>query len=207
MKRHLNRPLVVLLSIVLAVTLTPFAAEGEKAKSQEKTKKGSDIARATGGKKVDKKKADDAPIVFTNADLKSTPKKAATDDPSSETATPTTPTTPPPTTPTTKQPAAPGLPDPLAAMKAKKAADAERQQQIAAAEEAVVAAEQKITGLEKRLLATRNPYLPRPDAPDGDETWNAADGQERVRRTQKSLEDARTELVEARKALAESRSK
>lgn len=201
---RLAAPLACLLMFVLLVTGAPLLAGDADPKSSKTDKpaaaKKSEIAGATGGK-ASKQDSDEEVLVFTNADLKKvTPKPSAT---------PETPGTPVagdrPLT--VQRPAGANAADPLKWMQEQKAAAAQRQQQVKEAEATVVEAEQKLADLEKRLLALRNPFLARPEKPKDDETWNEADGQERVRRTDKALEDARTELADAQKALAGARSR
>jgi hypothetical protein len=90
--------------------------------------------------------------------------------------------------------------DPVQAMEEEKKTAAERQAKIAAAEKAVADAEENLKQLESRLLATKNPYLPRPPmTPEEAKEVEGMDNAQRVDLNQKQIEDARA-AVEKRKA-------
>jgi len=74
----------------------------------------------------------------------------------------------------------------------------QRDKEIVEAETKVADARQRIADLEKRILATKNPLLARPAAPEeGADEWNKMSAPERVDRSKQDLEAARTQLAEA----------
>lgn len=104
------------------------------------------------------------------------------------------------------QPAQQGNVDPLRALEAEKRAAAAQQVRIATAEKELVKAEETLKEMEKRLLALKNPYLPRPVvSPEEKEAWKGLDNVERVKRTKEQLEGVRQELERAKNRLEELR--
>jgi hypothetical protein len=66
------------------------------------------------------------------------------------------------------------------------------------------AATAAVETLEKRLLAVRNPYRPRPQLPpDEAKAWEGLDGAQRAQRVEEQLAAARVELAAARKAVVD----
>jgi len=93
-------------------------------------------------------------------------------------------------------------PDPLAWLQKRQAAQQEHSVALAAAEAAVVAARQRVTDLEKQLLATRNPFSARPTLSDEEKEKRRTSGEtaaQRNKRNQESLDQAR-EAVKAAEA-------
>jgi hypothetical protein len=87
------------------------------------------------------------------------------------------------------------------------AARKEHEEKVAEAEKRVAAAKERIKDLEKRALEIKNPYLPRPKAPEeGAEEWERSNGPQRLKQTNDQLQAARDELAEAERELAELRS-
>ncbi len=69
---------------------------------------------------------------------------------------------------------------------------------MADAENQVMQARQRITDLEKRKLALKNPFLARPDEPEENaEQWQAMDGDQRVHQTEIEMQSARDALAQA----------
>lgn len=67
----------------------------------------------------------------------------------------------------------------------------------------VTAASARMEEPEKRLLAIRNPFLPRPALePEEAQAWEGLDGRERAERVERQLAEARTELAAAEQELA-----
>lgn len=96
--------------------------------------------------------------------------------------------------------------DPLKQLLDQQAKAAEHQKLILDAEGQVKAAQEKIADLEKRVLAIRNPLLPRPAAPEEKaEEWNRADGAARVDLSQEQLRMAREQLAASEAKLDELR--
>jgi hypothetical protein len=89
--------------------------------------------------------------------------------------------------------------------KAREEADRVR---LAAAEKAVEDAKTRVAELESRLLAVKNPFLPRPALPPEEAAaWEGLDGVARVKRVEEQLVAARGELERAERALAAIRSR
>ncbi len=85
----------------------------------------------------------------------------------------------------------------------REAARAEYAQSIADAELQVRQAQKRVSDLEQRQLAARNPLLPRPAAPEeGAEEWQAMNGAQRAARADEELRSAREALTEAEQELA-----
>ncbi len=100
-----------------------------------------------------------------------------------------------------------GESDPLTAMFAAEARKKEQAQKIAAGEQRVAAAKERLAQLKKRKLATRNPFLARPKAPDeGVEEWKAMNAEQRAKHADQEFATARTALSAAERELAELRS-
>jgi len=88
--------------------------------------------------------------------------------------------------------------DPLKQMLEQQGQAKQRDKDIVEATAKVSDAKQRITDLEKRILATKNPLLARPAPPEeGADEWNAMSAPERVDRSKQDLEAARTQLAEA----------
>jgi hypothetical protein len=80
----------------------------------------------------------------------------------------------------------------------------EHKQKVTEAVDRVAAAKERITDLEKRALAVKNPFLARPKAPEeGAEEWERGSGPQRLKQTENQLQAARDELAEAERELAE----
>jgi hypothetical protein len=74
--------------------------------------------------------------------------------------------------------------------------------QIAEAERTVAAAEGRVRALERRELAIKNPYLPRPEVPpEQAEAWKTMNGAERVQATEEEIKQAKKDVEDARAAL------
>lgn len=92
--------------------------------------------------------------------------------------------------------------DPLAALDEQRAAAAGRATAIAAAERDLAEKEALVVELDKRLLAVKNPLLPRPQLPpDEAEAWKTLDGVGRMRRVESQLATARADVESARSKL------
>lgn len=103
-------------------------------------------------------------------------------------------------------PADPAATDPLQWMEDRQAREEAERVRIAAAEKAVADARAHVAELEKRLLAVRNPFLPRPVLPPEEAAaWEGLDGAERAKRVEAQLGEARSELERAEKTLADLR--
>lgn len=103
--------------------------------------------------------------------------------------------------------AAAGPQDPAAWLAARQAKEKERQQQIDEAQSKVDGLRARIAELEKRALAVRNPFLPRPEVSDDDrKDWDAASATERASMTDAQLAEARKELEAAERELTAARS-
>jgi hypothetical protein len=101
-------------------------------------------------------------------------------------------------------PTAESAPVPAPKAEKKAAADpAAKQAAIEKLEKKITELRESIPALEKRALAIHNPLLAPPQPPDDDrESWDAADSQQRLERTQTELKDARESLEEAEAELA-----
>ncbi len=94
-------------------------------------------------------------------------------------------------------------PDPLRWMEDRKAREEAARVRLAAAEKAVEDAKARVVELENRLLAVKNPFLPRPALPPEEAAaWEGLDGVERAKRVEGQLAEARAELERAQQALA-----
>ncbi len=103
---------------------------------------------------------------------------------------------------------APAPPDPLQWMEDRKAREEADRVRLAAAEKAVEDAKTRVAELESRLLAVKNPFLPRPALPPEEAAaWEGLDGVARVKRVEEQLVAARGELERAERALAAIRSR
>jgi predicted nucleic acid-binding Zn-ribbon protein len=92
--------------------------------------------------------------------------------------------------------------DALQWMEKRKAQQADWQRQITEAEQKVSGLQLKIADLEKRIRATRNPLLARPEVPDEEkDDWASKSAPERVKLSQEQLDQAKTELAEAQREL------
>ena len=79
---------------------------------------------------------------------------------------------------------------------------------VEAAEQRVAAASARVVELEKRLLAIRNPFLPRPELPPEEaQAWEGLDGAQRAARVEQQLAEARDELAAAEDELMSLRAK
>ena len=88
------------------------------------------------------------------------------------------------------------------------AAPAEEPVRVEAAEQRVAAASARVVELEKRLLAIRNPFLPRPELPPEEaQAWEGLDGAQRAARVEQQLAEARDELAAAEDELMSLRAK
>lgn len=103
---------------------------------------------------------------------------------------------------------APAPPDPSQWLEDRQARDEAARQRRAAAEKAVEDAKARVAELESRLLAVKNPFLPRPVLPPEEAAaWEGLDGAARAKRVEEQLVEARAELDGAEKALAAFRSR
>lgn len=103
---------------------------------------------------------------------------------------------------------APAPPDPLQWMEDRKAREEAARVRLASAEQAVEDAKARVAELESRLLAVKNPFLPRPTLPPEEAAaWEGLDGVARAKRVEEQLVEARAELDRAEKALAALRSR
>lgn len=103
----------------------------------------------------------------------------------------------------TSPPSAPPLPDPLQEMERQRALRETLDLQRGRLEAKVASAKERVAELEKRLLAVRNPFLPRPQLPPEEEKiWASLDGAERARRVEGQIDEARRELEAAEAELA-----
>jgi hypothetical protein len=101
------------------------------------------------------------------------------------------------------EPAKESVPDPVSLMKEQQAQVEERNRLVAEAEKAVADARARVTQLEKRLLAMRNPFAARPEIPDEEKAdWNSLGTRERVEKSEEDLQQAREDLKAAEQALA-----
>jgi len=113
-------------------------------------------------------------------------------------------TEPRPETPTDK-PEAQAKPDPLAWLQQRQAAQQEHRLAVEEAEKALLAARQRVTDLERQVLATRNPFSARPTLSDEEKkqrSENRETAAERNERTRKMLEEAREAVRTAESELA-----
>lgn len=102
----------------------------------------------------------------------------------------------------------PAPPDPLQWMEDRKAREEADRVRLAAAEKAVEDAKTRVAELESRLLAVKNPFLPRPVLPPEEAAaWEGLDGVGRAKRVEEQLVEARADLDRAEKALAAIRSR
>lgn len=102
----------------------------------------------------------------------------------------------------------PAPPDPLQWMEDRKAREEAARVRLASAEKAVEDAKARVAELESRLLAVKNPFLPRPTLPPEEAAaWEGLDGVARAKRVEEQLVEARAELDRAEKALAALRSR
>lgn len=204
-----------LLCVALAVFLAPAAfAEEEKKEEKKAAEEAAEPAKSEAespAAAADAKKDCAEVEVFTNEDLErlfgrgeeTTPETGPEEgEPADGTARPE----PRPVEPVqgagTAQPA-----DPLQWMEERKTRQAERQEQIAAAEAAIGAARERIADLEQRIRATKNPYLARPQIPDDEKSdWDGMSAPERVAAAEQQLQEAREELRKAEEELARLRS-
>jgi hypothetical protein len=131
---------------------------------------------------------EDAPLSFSNDDLermygKVEPKPAPEAGPGAD--------------------AAPELPDPLAEVadwQAQRTAAGLRRDQARAS---VQALEAQVRDFEQRATAVRNPFLPRPAAPPGqEENWDELTATQRAARIDAELADLRQQLAKARQEAA-----
>jgi hypothetical protein len=92
--------------------------------------------------------------------------------------------------------------DPLAVMRQRKEMDEARAQAVAEAEKAVADARERVTQLEQRILALRNPYSARPQIPEDEKAdWDSMGTRERLEKSEEQLAQAREELEAAEKEL------
>ncbi len=93
--------------------------------------------------------------------------------------------------------------DPLGAIEEERAREADRNLRLAKAEREVAEAAARVKELEKRALAVRNPFLPRPELPPEEaEAWKGLSNEQRLERIEAALAEARKKLEEARARLA-----
>jgi len=150
---------------------------------------------AFGGEETEKRTGSDeqAPRVYTNADLV----KYA--EPGDEAG--------PPEQEPTRQEAVP-LPDPLEQIEAEEARRVSRLAQIQAAEAEVARLREEIGRLEKRGLAVRNPYLPRPElSKEEAKAWEGLSAVERLKRVEDQIAAAKDDLRLAEERLEAIRAK
>jgi len=94
--------------------------------------------------------------------------------------------------------------DPLKAMDDEDKQAAEQQQKITTATTALAAAEANLKNLEARLLATKNPYLPRPQLSEAEaKQREGMDNVARVDLNEKEIQDARAEIERLRAELGQ----
>jgi len=85
--------------------------------------------------------------------------------------------------------------DPLAEIADEQARERTRNLLIARLDGSIAEAEAKIADLERRILAIRNPFLPRPAVPpDQAAEWDALTPTQRIERTQAEIDDLRRRL-------------
>lgn len=138
---------------------------------------------------------DDPPKVYTNEDLErfaepgdATEPGASGGEGGGEAATP--------------------LPDPLREIESEEARRVSRLAQVQAAEAEVAGLREEVARLEKRALAVRNPYLPRPELPDDEaRAWEGLSGPERLKRVEGQLAVAADALRDAEARLDALRAK
>jgi hypothetical protein len=105
-------------------------------------------------------------------------------------------------------PEPPNQVDPLQWMADRAAREEARKVRIAEAEKALFDARERVGELEKRLLAVKNPFLPRPVLPpDEAKAWEGLSGAERAARVEAQLKEAREAVVETEATLAELKSR
>ena len=162
--------------LLVSAGLRASAAEPQKKKEEEE------------GSRQKKGQAGAGAVVYTNADLErlfGPPGPAPAEEAGS------------------KQETGAERADPLKLIEEEKQQASDRQAKIAAAEKAVADAEANVRDLEKRILAVRNPLLPRPKlSEEEEEAQKGMDGAERVKRSQEQLEQARKEVDRAKAELA-----
>lgn len=98
-------------------------------------------------------------------------------------------------------PAAPAAapPDPLKAIAVEEEVATRRATDLAAAEKDLAEKDARVAELEKRLLAVKNPFLPRPQLPPDEEAaWKGLDGVGRAKRVEEQLVTARADAAAAR---------
>lgn len=95
------------------------------------------------------------------------------------------------------------LPDPLQAMRDQAGRKRTLRALAADTRKEVAAAEAEVRRLEKRALAVKNPYMPRPEIrADEKEHWDSLDNRQRLQKTEQELAAARERLRSAREKLA-----
>ncbi len=190
------RPLSLFLAAGLFLSLsTACAATGEE-KSSAAGEKETQAKDAKKKAAPAAQKPGQAPL-YTNDDLErmfgsSTAPQDEADEPAGGEVTEKT---EPPKKEQPKKPAA-APSDPLKAMEDAEARQADLKLRMTDAERAVAEASARVRELEKRLLAIRNPFLARPQLPPEEaEAWKNLDSEERLKRTEKQLEEARARLA------------
>ncbi|HKQ62868.1 MAG TPA: hypothetical protein VJS92_16365 [Candidatus Polarisedimenticolaceae bacterium] len=188
------RPLASLFVLLGAVTLIAAADKpAKKPESKPAEQQMSPLDAAAKASRARTKKA----LAYGNEDLvrmygepKAEPEQAAAPVPAPPGAEGAKPATADPTA------------DPLAWLEQRKAKQAERGTTVQQAQAEVTRLEQKVAGLEKRILAVKNPLLAPPQAPEDDDgSWAKQGNGDRLKRSEDELAAARQELDAARQKL------
>jgi hypothetical protein len=189
-----------LLFLVVGLVLLgwPAVRADEPASKEEPSKPAAERAKGAAGAEKDEKAARKAPTrapkprVYTNEDLERLAPIPQQRAPIAGAA-----------SPADGEPddeARPAEDDPLRAMERQQSAAWERKRQLARAEREVSDAEARVRELEQRVLAIRNPLLPRPQlSPEEAEAWRGLSNPERLEMTQLQLDEVKARLEESRK--------
>jgi len=93
--------------------------------------------------------------------------------------------------------------DPLTQLFEQQAQAAQRRNDTVAAEAKVAEARKKVDDIKKATLATKNPFLPRPEVPkEHAEEWQAASSPDRVAMANRALAQAEADLASSEAELA-----
>jgi hypothetical protein len=200
---HASKPLVWLLTIAVACFIS-MACATEKGSEQEDSEAAEEPQEQTeaAGNEANESDGREEVKVYTNEDLQ----RLFGDEELEESE------LPPEEEPAEQQPAPAvaveqespdtGPSDPLSLLQQQQAQDQERSRSRAEAEQAVATAQSRVTELEQRILALRNPFMARPEIPEDEKSeWDSMGTADRLKKTEEQLSRAREELAEAQKEL------
>jgi hypothetical protein len=202
------RNLTAVAVAALMLVALPVAADSEKKKDEAPPPKSAEAKSTSSDKKAEKPSAEDErPVVVTTEWLEE--HYGATSAPETEVSSIVRPDGSSVASDAAGTAGGVELPDALTEIEDEKARQKDRERMIARLDREIEASDSEIAKLERRILAVKNPFLPRPQIPeDRKAAWDLMTPTERIATTQSQLDELRRQaeaLRERRDDLANDR--